>query len=161
MSITDLDEALNNDDWYKERKAWLAQGAYRKQEQIIKRLEEHLGYGDSEWDANVKAIIAIIEKETDGMADTDMTKTIRLTAREREQLNKALEGEKEPMSCSHSQEGDYIACVHCDIERAGNEGYREGIAWERKRVEMAWHEEMACKCEDAMGHMKQRIYGEI
>ena len=44
-----------------------------------------------------------------------------------------------------------------EIKREGYEGYLEGIAWERKRVEMAWELEMRCECEDAMRHLKQRI----
>ncbi len=47
------------------------------------------------------------------------------------------------------------------LKREGDEAYGEGIAWERKRVEMAWFLEMDCQCEDAMGHLKRRIDGDI
>lgn len=33
------------------------------EERIIKLLEEHLGYGDSEWDSNVMAVIKVIKGE--------------------------------------------------------------------------------------------------
>lgn len=39
-------------------------------------------------------VVDEIDRKSDGMADTDLTKPIRLTALEWEQLNKALEGEK-------------------------------------------------------------------
>jgi len=62
------------------------------------------------------------------------------------------------MSCNHSQEGEYLACIHCDIEHAGNEGYREGIAWEQKRIEIAWQvERFECQCETPMDHLLERI----
>ena len=41
--------------------------------------------------------------------------------------------------------------------KVGDEAYREGIAWERKRVEMAWHEEMACQCSNFEYHLLERI----
>lgn len=39
------------------------QGQRDKQERIIKLLEQHLGYGDSEWDEDVMAVIALIKGE--------------------------------------------------------------------------------------------------
>ena len=38
-------------------------GKREEQERIIKMLEEHLGYGDAEWDSSVMAIIALIKGE--------------------------------------------------------------------------------------------------
>jgi hypothetical protein len=43
------------------------------------------------------------------------------------------------------------------LKHEGDDGYREGIAWERKRVEMAWHEEMACQCSNFEYHLLERI----
>ena len=39
------------------------QGADAERERIIKLLEQHLGYGDSEWDSSVMAVIALIKGE--------------------------------------------------------------------------------------------------
>ncbi len=42
--------------------------------------------------------------------------------------------------------------------KAGNEGYREGIAWEQKRIEIAWQvERFECQCETPMDHLLERI----
>jgi len=38
-------------------------GASAERERIIKLLEEHLGYGDEEWDSSVIAIIGLIKGE--------------------------------------------------------------------------------------------------
>lgn len=38
-------------------------GEQKATDRIIKLLEEHLGYGDSEWDSNVTAVIALIKGE--------------------------------------------------------------------------------------------------
>lgn len=40
-----------------------SRGMRAEQERIIKLLEEHLGYGDAEWDSSVMAIIALIKGE--------------------------------------------------------------------------------------------------
>jgi len=34
-----------------------------ERDRIIKLLEQHLGYGDSEWDSSVMAVIALIKGE--------------------------------------------------------------------------------------------------
>lgn len=45
--------------------------------------------------------------------------------------------------------------------KAGDEGYREGIAWERKRIEIEWQiERFECQCETPMDHLLERIEGE-
>ena len=36
-------------------------GVNDERERIIKLLEQHLGYGDSEWDSSVMAVIALIK----------------------------------------------------------------------------------------------------
>jgi len=38
-------------------------GKLAERERIIKLLEQHLGYGDSEWDSSVNAAIALIKGE--------------------------------------------------------------------------------------------------
>lgn len=38
-------------------------GVRFERERIIKLLEQHIGFGDSEWDADVKAVIALIKGE--------------------------------------------------------------------------------------------------
>ena len=38
-------------------------GVATERERITKLLEEHLGYGDAEWDSSVMAIIALIKGE--------------------------------------------------------------------------------------------------
>ena len=53
-----------------------------------------------------------------------------------------------------------VALYDQAIYDAGMDGYREGLAWEQKRIELEWELEMRCDCEDAMGHMKKRINGE-
>ena len=35
----------------------------KTEERIIKLLEQHLGYGDADWDADVTAVIALIKGE--------------------------------------------------------------------------------------------------
>lgn len=37
----EISKVINNADWYAERKAWLAQGAYREQKRTIKLLESY------------------------------------------------------------------------------------------------------------------------
>lgn len=59
--------------------------------------------------------------------------------------------------CTHSQDGEYIACIHCDIEHASKEAYFEGIAWERKRFEILIYIERDCKCDDSIEHLITRI----
>lgn len=66
------------------------------------------------------------------------------------------------MSCNKEEHNDYLSeCIFCAIEDAGNDGYREGIAWERKRIEIAWQiERFECQCETPMDHLLGRIEGE-
>ena len=50
-------------EWKEESQLWERDGAAQERERIIKLLEEHLGYGDAEWDSSVMAIIALIKGE--------------------------------------------------------------------------------------------------
>jgi hypothetical protein len=43
------------------RENYRLQGEARERERIIELLEQHLGYGDSEWDSSVMAVIALIK----------------------------------------------------------------------------------------------------
>jgi hypothetical protein len=38
--------------------------------------------------------------------------------------------------------------------------FNTGVTLERERIINLWELEMACGCEDAMGHLKERIKGE-
>lgn len=41
--------------------------------------------------------------------------------------------------------------------KVGNEGYREGIAWEQKRWEILLHVEYDCKCVTPLDHLRTRL----
>lgn len=56
---------------------------------------------------------------------------------------------------------NYTGCLCSIIDDAGAEGYREGIAWERKRIEIEWQiERFECQCEAPMDHLLERIEGD-